>query len=79
MIDDHIRDGDVILLGRVTEAKNGDIVAALVGITQKRLYCECCCLRIRAQTDSGSGARRTNSRPPAGGAAQVQMTARTMR
>ncbi|HEV3201599.1 MAG TPA: transcriptional repressor LexA [Bryobacteraceae bacterium] len=43
MIDDHICDGDVILLERVTEVRDGDIVVALVAgseTTLKRLYRE---------------------------------------
>ena len=43
MIDDHICDGDVILLEKVSEAHDGDIVVALVSgseTTLKRLYRE---------------------------------------
>ena len=43
MIDDHICDGDVILLERSTEVRDGDIVVALVGgaeTTLKRFYRE---------------------------------------
>jgi repressor LexA len=43
MIDDHICDGDMILLERVTEVRDGDIVVALVGgseTTLKRFYRE---------------------------------------
>jgi repressor LexA len=43
MIDDHICDGDLILLQRVAEARDGDIVVALVAgheTTLKRLYRE---------------------------------------
>src|SRR5208283_3632785 len=43
MIDDHICDGDVILLERIQEARDGDIVVALVGgneTTLKRFYRE---------------------------------------
>ena len=43
MIDDHICDGDMILLERVAEANDGDIVVALVAgsdATLKRLYRE---------------------------------------
>jgi repressor LexA len=43
MIDDHICDGDLILLERVAEARDGDIVVALVAgheTTLKRLYRE---------------------------------------
>ena len=43
MIDDHICDGDVILLERVAQANDGDIVVALVGgaeTTLKRIYRE---------------------------------------
>ena len=43
MIDDHICDGDLILLERVSEARNGDIVVALVAgceTTLKRFYRE---------------------------------------
>jgi repressor LexA len=43
MIEDHICDGDLILLERVSEAADGDIVVALVGgadTTLKRLYRE---------------------------------------
>jgi repressor LexA len=43
MIDDHICDGDVILLERVTEVREGDIVVALVAgseATLKRFYRE---------------------------------------
>src|ERR1700756_788677 len=43
MIDDHICDGDMILLERVTEARDGDIVVALVSgneTTLKRFYRE---------------------------------------
>jgi repressor LexA len=43
MIEDHICDGDVILLERVTQARDGDIVVALVSgneTTLKRFYRE---------------------------------------
>jgi repressor LexA len=43
MIDDHICDGDLILLERVTQARDGEIVVALVGgsdTTLKRFYRE---------------------------------------
>jgi repressor LexA len=43
MIDDHICDGDVILIEKVAEARDGDIVVALVAgaeTTLKRLYHE---------------------------------------
>ncbi len=43
MIDDHICDGDLILLERVSEARDGDIVVALVARTEttlKRFYRE---------------------------------------
>ena len=43
MIDDHICDGDMILLEKVAEAHDGDIVVALVGgsdTTLKRFYRE---------------------------------------
>ena len=43
MIDDHICDGDLILLERVTQARDGDIVVALVAgseTTLKRFYRE---------------------------------------
>jgi repressor LexA len=43
MIEDHICDGDLILLERVAEVRDGDIVVALVGGTEttlKRLYRE---------------------------------------
>jgi repressor LexA len=43
MIDDHICDGDLILLEKVTEAKDGEIVVALVNgsdTTLKRIYRE---------------------------------------
>ena len=43
MIDDHICDGDVVLLEKAAEAKDGDIVVALVAgsdATLKRLYRE---------------------------------------
>lgn len=43
MIDDHICDGDVILLERVKEARDGDIVVALISgseTTLKRFYRE---------------------------------------
>jgi repressor LexA len=43
MIDDHICDGDMILLERVSEVSNGDIVVALVRGTEttlKRFYRE---------------------------------------
>lgn len=43
MIEDHICDGDMILVERTTEARDGDIVVALVGGTEttlKRLYRE---------------------------------------
>ena len=43
MIEDHICDGDIILLERVTEAREGDIVVALVAgsdTTLKRMYRE---------------------------------------
>jgi repressor LexA len=43
MIEDHICDGDLILLERIQEARDGDIVVALVGgneTTLKRFYRE---------------------------------------
>lgn len=43
MIDDHICDGDLILLEKVAQARDGDIVVALVGgeeTTLKRFYRE---------------------------------------
>jgi len=43
MIDDHICDGDLILLERVAEARDGDIVVALISgneTTLKRIYRE---------------------------------------
>src|SRR5207245_4559720 len=43
MIEDHICDGDVILLERTVEVRDGDIVVALVSGTEttlKRLYRE---------------------------------------
>jgi repressor LexA len=43
MIDDHICDGDMILLERVAQARDGDIVVALVAgseATLKRFYRE---------------------------------------
>ena len=43
MIDDHICDGDMILLERVSQARDGDIVVALVAgseTTLKRFYRE---------------------------------------
>src|SRR5215469_11903738 len=43
MIDDHICDGDLILLEKVAQVRDGDIVVALVGGTEttlKRLYRE---------------------------------------
>jgi repressor LexA len=43
MIDDHICDGDVVLLEKATEARDGDIVVALVegsDATLKRIYRE---------------------------------------
>ena len=43
MIDDHICDGDLILLEKVSQARDGDIVVALVGgeeSTLKRFYRE---------------------------------------
>ena len=43
MIDDHICDGDLILLERVTEVRDGDIVVALISgceTTLKRFYRE---------------------------------------
>lgn len=43
MIEDHICDGDLILLERIPEARDGDIVVALVGgseTTLKRFYRE---------------------------------------
>jgi len=43
MVDDHICDGDVILLEKVSIAKDGDIVVALVAgaeTTLKRFYRE---------------------------------------
>ena len=43
MIDDHICDGDMILLERVSQARDGDIVVALVSGTEatlKRFYRE---------------------------------------
>jgi repressor LexA len=43
MIDDHICDGDLILLERVSEAHDGEIVVALVGASEttlKRFYRE---------------------------------------
>ena len=43
MIDDHICDGDLILLEKVSQARDGEIVVALIGgdeTTLKRLYRE---------------------------------------
>ena len=43
MIDDHICDGDLVLLEKVSEARDGDIVVALVAgseATLKRFYRE---------------------------------------
>lgn len=43
MIDDHICDGDIVLLEKATEARDGDIVVALVAgsdATLKRVYRE---------------------------------------
>ena len=43
MIDDHICDGDIVLLEKVTDARDGDIVVALVAgsdATLKRIYRE---------------------------------------
>jgi len=43
MIEDHICDGDMILIERTQEARDGDIVVALVGgneTTLKRFYRE---------------------------------------
>jgi len=43
MIDDHICDGDIVLLEKVAEARDGDIVVALVRATEatlKRIYRE---------------------------------------
>jgi repressor LexA len=43
MIDDHICNGDFVLIERTTEVKDGDIVVALVGgsdATLKRIYRE---------------------------------------
>ena len=43
MIDDHICDGDMVLLERINEVRDGDIVVALVGGTEttlKRFYRE---------------------------------------
>ena len=43
MIDDHICDGDMVLLERVTQVRDGDIVVALVAGTEttlKRMYRE---------------------------------------
>ena len=43
MIDDHICDGDIILLEKVSQARDGDIVVALVAgseTTLKRIYRE---------------------------------------
>jgi len=50
MIDDHICDGDVILLDRDAEARNGDIVVALVAgsdATLKRIYREGDTIRLQ--------------------------------
>jgi len=63
MIDDHICDGDLILLERVAEVRDGDIVVALVAgheTTLKRLYREPGDMirlqpaNFRAEADSGS-------------------------
>lgn len=43
MIEDHICDGDFVLVERATEARDGDIVVALIDgmeTTLKRLYVE---------------------------------------
>jgi repressor LexA len=43
MIDDHICDGDIVLLEKATEARDGDIAVALVAgsdATLKRIYRE---------------------------------------
>jgi repressor LexA len=42
MIEDHICDGDFVLVERATDAREGDIVVALVGSTWKRaIGCDC--------------------------------------
>jgi repressor LexA len=57
MIEDHICDGDLILLERTTEVRDGDIVVALVAgmeTTLKRLYRESSGNRIRLQPANSS-------------------------
>ncbi len=56
MIEDHICDGDMILVERTAEVRDGDIVVALVSgveTTLKRLYREACG-RIRLQPANSS-------------------------
>ena len=82
MIDDHICDGDLILLERVTQARDGDIVVALVAgsdTTLKRFYREPGdMVRLQPanatlQTDIGSCQGCANSGPVAGRPAKVQV------
>jgi len=64
MIEDHICDGDMILIERTQEARDGDIVVALVGgneTTLKRFYASRRHHRLQpakfnAETDPGAGA-----------------------
>ena len=50
MIEDHICDGDYVLLERTSQARNGDVVVALVGgseTTLKRFYREAGVVRLQ--------------------------------
>jgi len=70
----------MILIERTQEARDGDIVVALVGgneTTLKRFYREAgrhhppATGKFNAETDPGAGAGRADSRPPVGGDAKV--------
>ena len=83
MIDDHICDGDVILLERVTQARDGDIVVALVAgsdTTLKRFYREPGdMVRLQPanathQANIGSCKGCADSGPAAGRAEKVQIS-----
>lgn len=50
MVDDHIADGDIVVVERRQTAENGDIVVALLHgeqVTLKRFYAEPACIRLQ--------------------------------
>ena len=88
MIDDHICDGDMILLERVAQARDGDIVVALVAgseATLKRFYREAGdMVRLQPanathQTDFGSCEGCADSGAAAGRPEKVQVSGELLR